>query len=96
MSADNQESWHERLWPACSGAILAVRDANNTPGNPNDDLHYVYLYDGNGNVGQVVDPNAPSATASLKAKYEYDPYGRATLETGTFASRRAAGPAPAP
>ncbi len=57
------------------GGLLATYDANGTPMYMTDDLNYVYLYDANGNVGQVIDPNAASATASIKAHYEYDPYG---------------------
>ena len=58
------------------GGLLAVQDANGTPANPADDLNYVYFYDGNGNVGQVLDVSGPP----LKAKYEYDPYGKNQLD----------------
>jgi len=60
------------------GGLLAVEDTNGTPGTGGDDLKYVYTYDGNGNVAQVLDWSATSATASIKAKYEYDPYGNLT------------------
>jgi RHS repeat-associated protein len=43
---------------------------------------YWYLYDGNGNVGQVL-----SATdQSLVARYEYDPYGNAIVAEGPYAT----------
>jgi RHS repeat-associated protein len=51
------------------GGLLAVEQ----PGGST--LKYVYFYDGNGNVGQVIDPLAGSASASMKVRYEYDPYG---------------------
>ena len=39
---------------------------------------FVYFYDGNGNVGQVVDlgRDANDPAGALVAKYEYDPYGQ--------------------
>jgi RHS repeat-associated protein len=55
------------------GGLLAVEDANATPMNPADDLRYLYLYDANGNVGQLTD----LTDGSVDAKYEYDPYGNA-------------------
>ena len=64
------------------GGLLAVYDTNGTPGTSAYDLSYVYLYDGNGNVGRVVDPNAANATVAIKAKYEYDPYGARTNTPG--------------
>ena len=57
------------------GGLLAVSDTNGTPSDAGDDLAYVYLYDGNGNVVQVIDPNAPDVSAAVVARYEYDPYG---------------------
>ncbi|MCP3943468.1 MAG: RHS repeat-associated core domain-containing protein, partial [Desulfobacteraceae bacterium] len=41
---------------------------------------YYYLYDANGNVGQLV-----SADGSIAARYEYDPYGNETVADGTEA-----------
>ncbi|MCD4779972.1 MAG: hypothetical protein K8S27_05410, partial [Candidatus Omnitrophica bacterium] len=43
---------------------------------------YTYLYDGNGNVGQLVN----SSTGLPEAHYEYDPYGNEVLSTGALAS----------
>ena len=51
------------------GGLLAVYDAGQT-----DD--YVYFYDANGNVGQVVDLSAADPNDATVAKYEYDPYGQ--------------------
>ncbi|MBK9126262.1 MAG: RHS repeat-associated core domain-containing protein [Phycisphaerales bacterium] len=52
-------------------------------------MAYAYLYNANGDVGQVVDPNAASAAASLVARYEYDPYGGVTALSGSYATRNA-------
>ena len=46
-------------------------------------LTYHYLYDANGNVGQVVD----SSDGSLAAHYEYDPYGNLVSSDGVFAQQ---------
>ena len=53
------------------GGLLAVEE----PQTVGDPLKYVYTYDANGNVGQVVDLTAASAATSIKVKYEYGPYG---------------------
>ncbi|MBK9128163.1 MAG: RHS repeat-associated core domain-containing protein [Phycisphaerales bacterium] len=52
-------------------------------------MAYAYLYNANGDVGQVVDPNAASAAASLVARYEYDPYGGVIFESGSYAASNA-------
>ena len=71
------------------GGLLAVYDLNDTPGaeQTGDDLQYVYAYDGNGNVVQVLDWAAASATAAIAAKYEYDPYGNVVAQGGDYAER---------
>jgi RHS repeat-associated protein len=63
------------------GGLLAVSDGPATPAD------YVYCYDGNGNVGQVLDlaPTTWNASAVMVARYEYDPYGRVLSQLGTFA-----------
>ncbi len=57
------------------------------PNDPNDNLNYVYLYDANGNVGQLVDwahdPNDPNG--AIVAQYEYDPYANVTAKSGSYA-----------
>jgi RHS repeat-associated protein len=63
-----------------------VQDNNETTGTTGDDLNYVYFYDANGNVGQVVDLAESSASASIRAKYEYDPYGKVVAQSGDYAS----------
>ncbi len=71
------------------GGLLAVQDANGTTTGENhesDDLRYVCFYDANGNVGQVIDLAAASASASIKAHYEYDAYGNVPVQSGSYAS----------
>jgi len=43
---------------------------------------YLYFYDANGNVGQVMD----WSNGDLVAKYEYDPYGNTLVAAGDYAS----------
>ena len=54
------------------GGLLATRDVS----DPNSPESYVYLYDANGNVGQLID----LSDGSIDAKYEYDPYGGNLLD----------------
>ncbi|TWT45268.1 tRNA3(Ser)-specific nuclease WapA precursor [Phycisphaerae bacterium RAS1] len=70
------------------GGLLAVYDTNGTTTGENpesDDLKYVYTYDANGNVGQLIDVAESTASASIKAHYEYDPYGGVIASSGTYA-----------
>jgi len=53
------------------GGLLGADDANGTPGVTGDDEQYVFFYDAQGNVGQLV----KDAVQPL-ARYEYDAYGR--------------------
>lgn len=53
------------------GGLLAVHDTTVSTG-----VDYVFCYDANGNVGQIIDLGETTAAASLKARYEHDPYGR--------------------
>ena len=59
------------------GGLLAVEETS-TGGTP----EYWFLYDGNGNVGQVLD----ASDQSIDAKYEYTPYGNEIVATGTYAA----------
>ncbi|TWT45276.1 tRNA(Glu)-specific nuclease WapA precursor [Phycisphaerae bacterium RAS1] len=70
------------------GGLLAVYDTNGTTTGETpeaDDLKYVYTYDANGNVGQLIDVTESTASASIKAHYEYDPYGGVVTSSGTYA-----------
>lgn len=64
------------------GGLLSISDANATPTNSTDDLNYIYLYDANGNVGQLIDWQASlgDPVPILAARYEYDPYGQDLLD----------------
>jgi RHS repeat-associated protein len=73
------------------GGLLAMQDTNGTTTGENpedDDLRYVYHYDANGNVGQVIDlahdPNDPAG--AIKAHYEYDAYGNVLVQSGAYAA----------
>ncbi|MBK8915061.1 MAG: RHS repeat-associated core domain-containing protein [Phycisphaerales bacterium] len=68
------------------GGLQSVYDTNGTTTGENatsDDKSYVFLYDANGNVGQLIEwaTGAGGATGMawsagrLAATYEYDPYG---------------------
>ena len=45
---------------------------------------YWFLYDGNGNVGQVLDATDTQSIA-VAARYEYDPFGRLIVTAGDYA-----------
>ncbi|MGD8454627.1 MAG: RHS repeat-associated core domain-containing protein [Phycisphaerae bacterium] len=77
------------------GGLLAM-EAPQTVGDP---LKYVYMYDANGNVGQVVAWESgyggttgyawdtdPASLARLVAAYEYDPYGAVVAQSGDYAA----------
>ncbi|NLF18802.1 MAG: RHS repeat-associated core domain-containing protein [Lentisphaerae bacterium] len=64
------------------GGLLAVADGTGGAGT----FSYVYCYDANGNVSQVVDPAAANVTAALVATYEYDPYGGVAASAGAYAA----------
>jgi RHS repeat-associated protein len=70
------------------GGLLAMSDPND-PNDPADTWgDFVYTYDGNGNVGQLIDwshdPNDPNG--AIVARYEYDPYGNVTAQSGSYAA----------
>ena len=56
------------------GGLLAAYDTAGTPGTA-DDRTFVYFYDANGNVGQLVETTGGGNYGTLAVKYEYDPYG---------------------
>ncbi|NLE57781.1 MAG: RHS repeat-associated core domain-containing protein, partial [Planctomycetes bacterium] len=65
------------------GGLLAAVETKGTI-TPNDDEHYWYFYDANGNVGQVLDATDVD-NITIAAKYEYDPYGNLIASSGTYA-----------
>jgi RHS repeat-associated protein len=50
-------------------------------GIKNESLTQYFIYDGNGNVSEVLDANG-----SVQAHYEYDPFGNLTAITGAWAN----------
>ncbi|MFO0838802.1 MAG: RHS repeat-associated core domain-containing protein [Phycisphaerae bacterium] len=56
------------------GGLLATRDMSLSK-------QYLYFFDANGNVGQLLDQSG----GAIVAKYEYDAYGETTAKTGTYA-----------
>lgn len=63
------------------GGLLAMYDTDGTS-STSDDKNFVYFYDANGNVGQLMD----LANGSVFRMYEYDPYGRVTNGGGPVPS----------
>jgi RHS repeat-associated protein len=71
------------------GGLLAVEQVEVGGGTGQggvDAGNYVFAYDGNGHVVQVLDWAAASATAAIVAKYEYDPYGNVVASGGDYAA----------
>jgi len=64
------------------GGLLSITDANATPATSTDDVDYIYFYDANGNVGQLLDwqDSLGDPVPTIVAKYEYDPNGNALLD----------------
>jgi len=62
------------------GGLLACYDTNGTAGTGDDDAYW-YFYDGNGNVGQLID----AGDYSTAAAYEYGPYGNTIASSGSYA-----------
>lgn len=60
------------------GGLLATHDVAT-----GDD--YAYLYDANGNVGQLIDLANAGATPAIVAAYEHDPYGGTIVQSGAYA-----------
>jgi RHS repeat-associated protein len=62
------------------GGLLAATEAQGTT-STGDDESYWFLYDANGNVGQILDAtdHDPVSNLRIAAHYEYDPYGNLIL-----------------
>jgi hypothetical protein len=61
------------------------------------DLNYVYLYDANGNVGQLIDwsHDANDPNGAIGTRYEYDPYSNVTARSGRCGAAKRPRSAPA-
>jgi len=55
------------------GGLLATHWTSNTT-STSDDKAYIYFYDANGNVGQMIESTG-SGAGTVAAKYEYYPFG---------------------
>jgi RHS repeat-associated protein len=60
------------------GGLLAVHMTTDTGGG----YKYWYFYDANGNVGEYLIANTPSALTHCPYSYQYDPYGNAISTPG--------------
>jgi RHS repeat-associated protein len=62
------------------GGLLAAVETQGTS-QTNDDEMYWFLYDANGNVGQVLDAtdHDPVSDMRMVAHYKYDPYGNVSI-----------------
>ncbi len=56
------------------GGLLAAVETQGSTSSELDDKRYWFLYDANGNVGQVLDAT-DTDSITIAARYEYDPYG---------------------
>jgi len=63
------------------GGLLGVFETQGTS-DPNDDKSYIFNYDGNGNVSELID----ISDGSIAAHYEYDAFGRELVATGPYAA----------
>ena len=68
-----------------SPETLAAYDTAGTT-TTTDDRTFLFFYDANGNVGQLVGTTSGANHGTLAAKYEYDPYGNAIVASGTYAT----------
>ncbi len=57
------------------GGLLATEDTAGTTVTT-DDRSFIYLYELNGNVGQLVETTTGTDYGTIAAKYEYDSYGK--------------------
>jgi len=65
------------------GGLLATHWTNNTT-STSDDKAYIYFYDANGNVGQMIESTG-SGAGTVAAKYEYYPFGGLLMIDGDAA-----------
>ena len=65
------------------GGLLATHWTSNTT-STSDDKAYIYFYDANGNVGQMIESTG-SGAGTVAAKYEYYPFGGLLVADGVAA-----------
>jgi len=66
------------------GGLLGTHWTGNTT-STSDDKAYIYFYDANGNVGQMIDVVSGTNYGTIAAKYEYYPFGGLLLADGVAA-----------
>jgi RHS repeat-associated protein len=65
------------------GGLLAAYDTAGTTSTA-DDRTFLYLYDANGNVGQLVETTTGQRYGTVQAHYEYTPYGQVLIEPDLY------------
>ena len=68
------------------GGLLGTYDTLGTA-QINDDRTFLYFYDANGNVGQLVETTAGPNYGVLAAHYDYTPYGQVLSAAGDYADQ---------
>ncbi len=58
------------------GGLLATEDTAGTTATASDDRTFIYFYEPNGNVGQLVETTTGTNYGTIAVRYEYDPYGK--------------------
>ena len=82
-TTDSGESTEYYVWGLdLSGSLQGAGGIGGLLMRQTDSGEFLYLYDANGNVGQLVD----ASTGSLAAQYEYDPFGNTLVANGPEAS----------
>lgn len=67
------------------GGLLAMQDAMTIAGTGTSIGDYLFSYDANGNVGQLLNLAASTVGDAMVARYEYDPYGNLSFSDGSYA-----------